>query len=345
MAIRPDTELAPNVTAATASFPLGSSKNETAPGSNDGTPYNLTRADDIFGFQQALLKAANIVASGNTDTALNKNSSQYLQAMLHQVLSGFVFDESGAADVYVLDVVGNNPAPADYEANMTFRFVATNTNTGASTVDVESLGVKNIFADGAALTGGEIIVGNTITITFDVANDRFNLITTALHDHTNAGQGGKLIGLPVQIVSTQNSALATGTTVIPIDDSKPQNTEGDEYMTLAITPKNVNNRLVIEVIVNCGVSGNLMRQIALFQDSIADALDVASSGIPGTTVTQQTLETIPLRFEMVAGTISSTTFKVRAGGTSGTFTFNGHGGSRMFGGAFISSITITEYQA
>lgn len=184
MAIRPDVELAPNITAATASFPLGSSKNETAPGVNDGTPYNLTRADDIFGFQQALLKAANIVASGNTDTALDKNSSQYLQAVLHQVLSGFVFDESGVADAYVLDVVGNNPAPADYEANMTFQFVATNTNTGASTVDVASLGVKNIFFGGAALTGGEIIVGNTTTIIFDVANDRFNLIEFVLGQAT-----------------------------------------------------------------------------------------------------------------------------------------------------------------
>jgi hypothetical protein len=180
MAIRPDVELAPNITAATASFPLGSSKNETAPGVNDGTPYNLTRADDIFGFQQALLQAANIVASGNTDTALDKNSSQYLQAILHQVLSGFVFDDSGAADAYVLDVVGNNPAPADYEDNMTFRFVPTNTNTGASTVNVESLGDKNIFLDGAALTGGEIITGNTTAIIFDVANDRFNLVTVGI---------------------------------------------------------------------------------------------------------------------------------------------------------------------
>ncbi|MCK5606544.1 hypothetical protein KAR91_31870 [Candidatus Pacearchaeota archaeon] len=196
MAIRPDVELAPNITAATASFPLGSSKNETAPATNDGTPHNLTRANDIFGFQQALLKAANIVASGNPDTALDENSSQYLQAILHQVLSGFVFDDSGAADAYVLSVVGNNPAPADYEDNMTFRFVATNTNTGASTVDVESLGVKNIFLDGAALTGGEIITGNAATITFDVANDRFNIIP-----------GTSLLQLRTEIATTSGTVI------------------------------------------------------------------------------------------------------------------------------------------
>ena len=157
MAIRVDVELAPNVTAATGSYPLGSAKNETAPGNNDGTPHKLVRANDIFGQQQALLKAAGITASGNADTALDKTSSQYLQAMLHQILTASVFDESGVADAYVLDVVGNNPAPDSYIDNMTFIFIVGNTNTGASTIDVEGLGAKDIVINGVALTA--ILIG------------------------------------------------------------------------------------------------------------------------------------------------------------------------------------------
>lgn len=177
MAINPETEYPGQIEPSDASYPYGGAKNETAPGVFDGTPFEQALLADILGHEQALLFAANIVPTGNADTAADKNSSQYLQAILHQVLSGFVFDDSGAADVYVLDVVGQNPAPANYEDNMTFVFTPGNTNTGASTVDVESLGVKNIFLNGAALTGGEIIATERITIVFDTANDRFNLVT------------------------------------------------------------------------------------------------------------------------------------------------------------------------
>lgn len=78
MAIKPDVQLAPNVTPADANYPYGSSKNETVPGVFDGTPYNLTRANDIFGLQQALLSAAGIVPSGSADTVL---VSQYRDAL------------------------------------------------------------------------------------------------------------------------------------------------------------------------------------------------------------------------------------------------------------------------
>ena len=53
-------------------------------------------------------------------------------------------------------------------------------------------------------------------------------------------------GMCVQIQSTQTGAVATGTTVIPLDDSIPQNTEGDEYMSLSITPSDASNILIID---------------------------------------------------------------------------------------------------
>src|ERR1041385_5219094 len=43
-------------------------------------------------------------------------------------------------------------------------------------------------------------------------------------------------GLALQLASTSYNAAATGTTTVPIDDTVPQNTEGDEYMSRAITP-------------------------------------------------------------------------------------------------------------
>ncbi len=176
MAINPGTQWPGQTTAPDADYPYGSSKNETAPGANDGTPYEKIRADDLFGMHQSMLKIAGIVPTGNADTAADKNSSQYMQALLHLVTAGYTFDESGVADVYVLDVVGNNPAPADYTDNMTLVFIPTNTNTGASTVDVESLGVKDIVIGGVALAAGILAAGFRYTIVFDLTNDRFELV-------------------------------------------------------------------------------------------------------------------------------------------------------------------------
>ena len=57
-------------------------------------------------------------------------------------------------------------------------------------------------------------------------------------------------GSTVQVVNVMDSALATGTTVMVYDDTIPQNTEGDEYMTLAIIPTNSSNKLLIEVVIS-----------------------------------------------------------------------------------------------
>ena len=52
---------------------------------------------------------------------------------------------------------------------------------------------------------------------------------------------------------------------------------------------------------------------------------------------------VHIRHEMAAGTTSSTTFKVRIGGsTAGTLTFNGSGGSGLFAGTIASSLSVTE---
>jgi hypothetical protein len=63
---------------------------------------------------------------------------------------------------------------------MSFEFFATNSNTGASTVNIEGLGIKNIFAEGAALIVGDIIAGESVHIQFDAPNDRFNIHTHLL---------------------------------------------------------------------------------------------------------------------------------------------------------------------
>jgi hypothetical protein len=153
----------------------------------------------------------------------------------------------------------------------------------------------------------------------------------------------KAISNPVlQVVQTQTGAVATGTTTVPIDDSIPQNTEGDEYMTLAITPKVATSKLKIEVTILLGTGGSGTLTAALFQDSTADALAAAGTRVDNT----NSLYPITFVHYMTSGTTSATTFKVRAGASgAGTTTFNGVSAGRLYGGVAASSITITEHYA
>lgn len=170
--------------------------------------------------------------------------------------------------------------------------------------------------------------------------------------HTHAVTADRTITWPdmdvamhvIQEVHTQTGAVATGTTQIPWDDTIPQNTEGDQYMTLAITPRSASSVLRIDVGFTCCTTGVVGTgyTVALFQDTTANALAavtdcVTANGSPNVTYMQ---------YWMASGTTSSTTFKVRTGPTSAvTVSFNGAAGARKLGGVNQSYMSITEYSA
>ena len=91
---------------------------------------------------------------------------------------------------------------------------------------------------------------------------------------TVTGTNGKV----VQVAHVLSGASATGTTTHPIDDTIPQNTEGDEYLTLAITPTNASNKLLIEVSIHNSHTATVsLNSASLFQDSTANALAASSN--------------------------------------------------------------------
>lgn len=143
----------------------------------------------------------------------------------------------------------------------------------------------------------------------------------------------------VQIVNTQSQTTSTGTGTIPSDGSIPQITEGDQYMTLAITPTSASNILLIDVVAISAAGSDTIQTTALFQDSTANALAACSGLIAGT----DKIFNMAFKYKMTAGTTSSTTFRVRIGGNAGTTTFNGRAGGSPTGATQTSSITITEF--
>lgn len=178
------------------------------------------------------------------------------------------------------------------------------------------------------------VAGNN-TLTLPTGNgSNGQVLTTNGSGALSFATNGKLI----QTVTFSTGAVATGTTTIPLDDTIPQNTEGDQYMSLAITPTSATSLLCIQSTIALSSSAAATMIVALFQDSTANAL-----GVVARVIANGNLHTLNLTYWMTAGTTSATTFKIRAGGNAaGTTTLNGVSGARLFGGACTSNLSVTE---
>ncbi|MFN3075955.1 MAG: hypothetical protein ABT940_03555, partial [Alphaproteobacteria bacterium] len=148
-------------------------------------------------------------------------------------------------------------------------------------------------------------------------------------------------GQVLNVWHTADAALATGSTAIPSDNTIPQqSSEGTQFMSLAVTPSSAINRLWIAHRGMYGSStANTRLTLALFQDATADALTATNHVIDSANVASNA----DLYYEMIAGTTSSTTFKIKAGTTGGaTVSFNGEAGNALFNSTVHSHIRIEE---
>lgn len=284
----------------------------------------------------------------------------------------YLFDGTDDIAIGIFDSTANTFTPTN-AAMLTAANVFTKTNTWKRGADVASaaalsLGDGNIFN----VTGTTTItsigtkgVGTIVVLRFTAALTLTHhatdlILTTGANITTVAGDyaifeeyatgdwrmiayqrasGAALAGASnlVQRAYASLATVQTGTTTIPEDDTIPQNTEGTEFLTLAITPTSATNRLRIRAHFYAALSTSVPAVMALFQDTTANALAVEAH------VLATSPRSMILDHEMVAGTTSATTFKIRIGRTSaGMITINGIGGVRYYGGALISSITIDE---
>lgn len=160
-------------------------------------------------------------------------------------------------------------------------------------------------------------------------------------DEVQITSGGRVNGGKIlQVVNTTSNSVVTTGTAFPIDDSIPQNSEGEELVTRAITPTSSSNKLLIRATIPYTSSAGVACGIGIFQDSTAGALAAAI----GATDDSNGLGTASLEHYMDAGTTSSTTFKIRGGCASGNFHMNASasGGTRAFGGVSNATVTISE---
>ncbi len=119
------------------------------------------------------------VIEGLGQTLTSGDLNQLGKAIAGYVSNGNFYTESGIADAYVLSVVGLKQRAPTYTNGFKITFIAGNTNTGASTVNVAGLGVKNIKLSG----GGNPLAGSIsgrVALIFDGPNDRFELLNARI---------------------------------------------------------------------------------------------------------------------------------------------------------------------
>jgi len=163
----------------------------------NGLPISSTRMDDeMGGMAQALTDS--IAKNGETTPTANLPMGGFLHtnvavatARTHYARVSQVQDSTltyagtvgGTADAITLTLV---PAITAYAAGQSFSFIASDANTGAVTVNINSLGAKSITKRGAnALVSGDIPSGAMIHISYD--GTRFQL------DSVSSGEDAQIV--------------------------------------------------------------------------------------------------------------------------------------------------------
>lgn len=162
---------------------------------------------------------------------------------------------------------------------------------------------------------------------------------------TQAELFGPQMPLPGTLIQHRifsSAEFATGTTTIPSDDTVPQNTEGDQYMTLALSPNSPANVGVIDALINLSSSIATTVTSALFINTAASAVHaVASSSDAAGRLFKQRIH----HSDILQDT-SPITAKVRSGGAgAGTTTANGVAGARLYGSVYQSVLEFREFMA
>lgn len=158
------------------------------------------------------------------------------------------------------------------------------------------------------------------------------------------GPGTRKPGEQIQSVIKPDGAFNSGINFTPKDNTIPQQSETNVFLSQAITPTSVINTLKVEGKVNCSHSAVSQILAGIWQDAGANALKVSLYQAGAINV----MTGCEVTYVGQAGTVAATTFKVGGAGIlAGTTDFNGDQafGGALYGGACDSYLEIEEIMA
>ena len=141
---------------------------------------NNTLNDIATGLSTCVLKdgsqtiTANIPMSSFKFTGLAAGSALTDSPTLRQVQYGFGSFLTSVAGTNTITATAT-PTPA-YTVGQRFTFVPAVTNTGATTLNISSVGAGAVQMNGAALTGGELVAGAAVTVYVTATTPVFEIV-------------------------------------------------------------------------------------------------------------------------------------------------------------------------
>ncbi len=144
-----------------------------------GYPVGIVLQNNAGTSSYVNVLANNATDFNSTPSSIGVSWIPYAGAALFQMGTTWCGTSTGSANAQILTPV---PPLAAYVAGQTLSFIAGFTNSGALTVNVSGLGIRNVYKDGPAgpipLAGGEVVAGNILTVKDD--GTRFQLAATEL---------------------------------------------------------------------------------------------------------------------------------------------------------------------
>lgn len=163
---------------------------------------------------------------------------------------------------------------------------------------------------------------------------------TAITRLTLIGPNTPMTGDVLQQQSAALNTVATGTTVVPLDDTVPDSgSDGDLYLTLA-GPSRIAEQNPIDVSASIQLSSSVATDgMTAYITGEGTALQVAAGHI---VAAGDVVQLTPAALVLSSGG-ATPAFGVQAGGSAaGTTTVNGRAGVRTYGGAMASTLTKRE---
>lgn len=144
--------------------------------------FNANYIDELQRVPESADFTLDVEAGPDTDLHM------FTKGIVIYTASSNYYDDTGTTNTFVLDRSGNLEPWPSYKNGMTVLFKAATTNTGACTINIDSLGAKNLTDNaGSVLSPGDITLGNYVTARYDSGNDRFEMVVTPV-----IGGGGGL---------------------------------------------------------------------------------------------------------------------------------------------------------
>lgn len=125
--------------------------------------------------------------------------NQLGKAIAGYVANGTFYTDGGSANAYVLTTIGSKQTPTAYTDGLEAEFVVATTNTGASTINIAGLGVKDIAA---TATTGTLTAGDMVRVRYNLGTgdvDILNNTGTVSADASETVKGIAKIATQVDI--------------------------------------------------------------------------------------------------------------------------------------------------